>query len=138
MPRPKSVESEMRAAFERLKNGESNILPKGTSVTLSNVAKEADMKPMSLRRERYPDLHSEIRAYAEINASPVDKPKTKKTRESDSKRIKRLTLENEKLTNIVVSLTTLNEQLEHEIAMLREGKLVQKVLTVIPPKNKLS
>ncbi len=124
MPRPKSVESEMRAAFERLKNGEPNNLPKGTPVTLSNVAKEAGMNPVSLRKERYPNLHREIKAYAEINTSPVEKPKTKKTRESDSKRIKRLTLENVKLTNIVLALTTVNEQLEHENTEFKKGKVV--------------
>lgn len=125
MPRQKSVEFQLRKAFGRLKNDEPNILVKGTFVTLSNVAKEAGMNPTSFRRERYPELHSEIKAYAEINAPPADKEKTRKKRESDAKRIKRLNHKIEKLTNIVLTLSTLNEQLEHENAVLRERKFVK-------------
>lgn len=122
MPRPKSVESELRASFERLKDDEPKTLPKSTIVTLSNVAKEAGMLPTSLRSDRYPELHEEIVAYAEINSPTVKKGKVKKARESDSRRIKRLTTENEKLLNIVNALTTLNEELEQENNDLRKGK----------------
>lgn len=125
MPRPKSVESKMRAAFERLKHNEPINLPKGTPVALSNVAKEANSKPDSLRKDRYPSLHKEIVAYAEINIKPTEKPKKRKSRESDSKRIKRLTTENEKLLNIVNALTTLNEELEHENKHLSGRKVTQ-------------
>ncbi|AUZ84763.1 hypothetical protein [Methylophaga nitratireducenticrescens] len=120
MPRPKSVESAMRAAFERLLSGKATNLPEGTAVTLSNVAKEADMNPMSLRKERYPELHREICAYAEINANSAEKPKRRKTRESDTKRIKRLKLENEKLTNIVLTLSAKIEELEHQVESLKD------------------
>lgn len=125
MPRPKSVESKMRAAFERLKHDEPINLPKGTPVSFSNVAKEAESKPESLREERYPELHREIGAYTEIHAKPPEKPKKRKSRESDSRRIKRLTTENEKLLNIVNALTTLNEELEHENKHLRERKVTR-------------
>lgn len=122
MPRPKSVESEMRAAFERLKNDEPINLVRGAPVTLSNVAKEANMKPAGLRKDRYPILHREIEAYAEIVAASSNKKKNKKARESDSKRIKRLTIENEKLINIVTSLTAIVDQLEYENAQFRRGE----------------
>nr|WP_010130802.1 hypothetical protein [Microbulbifer agarilyticus] len=125
MPRPKSVESEMRAAFERLKRDEPNTLPKGTPVSLSNVAKEAGMQPVSLRKDRYPELHIEISAYAEINSKPSGKVKAKKSRESDAKRINRLKAQNEKLLNIVNSLTRLNEELERENDLLRERKVTR-------------
>lgn len=115
----------MRAAFERLKSDEPKKLPKGTRVSLSNVAKEAGMLPVSLRRDRYPELHREIAAYAEINSTSAKKGKTRKARESDSKRIKRLTAENEKLLNIVNALTTLNEELEQENEELKKGKVTR-------------
>ena len=125
MPRPKSVETELRAAFERLKRDEPKSLPKGTPVSLSNVAKEAGMQPVSLRKDRYPELHSEIAAYTEINSRPSGKVKARKTRESDVKRIKRLKAQNEKLLNIVSSLTRLNEELERENELLKERKVTQ-------------
>jgi hypothetical protein len=129
MSRPRSVEAEFRAAFERLKKDKPNTVAKGTVVSISNVAKEAGKNPGSLRCERYPELCVEIRAYAEINYATTNDAKTnaskkRKTRESDARRIKRLMLENEKLTNIVVSLMDQNEQMEHEIAILRAAKLV--------------
>lgn len=120
MPRPKSVESELRASFERLKADEPKTLPKSTLVTLSNVAKEAGMLPTSLRSDRYPKLHREIVAYAEVNTPVVKKGNTRKARESDSKRIKRFKTQNEKLLNMVNALTTLNEELEQENNELRK------------------
>ena len=125
MPRPKSVESELRASFERLKNDEPKTLPKSTLVTLSNVAKEAGMLPTSLRKDRYPDLHREIVAYAEINTPIVKNRKVRKARESDSRRIKRLKTENETLLTIVNALTTLNEELEYENNELKKGNITR-------------
>ncbi|MDR7089283.1 MULTISPECIES: hypothetical protein [Cellvibrio] len=125
MPRPKSVEAEMRAAFERLKLDEPKNLPKGTRVSLTNVAKEAGMLPVSLRMDRYPDLHREITAYSEIHSTSTEKGKPKKSRQSDSKRIQRLQSQNEKLLNIVNTLITLNEELVLENEMLKEGKVTR-------------
>lgn len=125
MPRPKSVEAEMRAAFERIKHNEPKNLPKGTCVSLSNVAKEAGMLPVSLRMDRYPDLHREITAYSEIHSKPTEKGKPKKSRQSDTKRIQRLQSQNEKLLNIVNALMTLNEELAFENEMLKEGKVTR-------------
>ena len=125
MPRPKTVESEMRAAFERLKNDEPIILAKGSPVSLPNVAKEAGSLPNSLRSDRYPGLHGEITSYAEINAKPVKRANARKTRESASKRIKRLQKQHQKVLNIVNALTSLNEELKRENEMLREGNVTR-------------
>ena len=130
MPRPKSVESTMRRAFDRLKNDEPDILPKGTPVSISNVAKEAGSQPGSLRRERYPELHREISAYSEIHTKPGKNSKSRKARESGTKRVQRLRKQNERLLNIVNALTTRNEELEREVAILREGKIAN-----LHPKN---
>ena len=125
MPRPKTVESDMRAAFERLKKDEPIILAKGTPVSLSNVAKEAGSQLNSLRSDRYPGLHREIASYVEITAKPVKRANVRKTRESASKRIKRLQNQHKKLLNIVNALTSLNEDLERENEMLRQGKVTR-------------
>ncbi|NVK21217.1 MAG: hypothetical protein HWD86_01750 [Kangiellaceae bacterium] len=126
MPRQKSVESPLREAFERLKNGEPSLLDQGAPITLTNVAKEAGINPASFRGDRYPQLHSEVKAYSEIHRAPPSSRKTtKKRRESDVKRIKRLNKKIEKLTNIVVALTTVNEQLEYENRFLKEQEIAR-------------
>lgn len=124
MSRPKSVEAECKAAFERLKVDTPKLLPKGSPVSLTNVAKEAGKKPTSLRGDRYPALCKEITAYIELNKLTPSRKKNRKSRESDKRRIKRLKLENEKLTNILLSVISRNEELEHEVTMLRDKKVV--------------
>ncbi|MRX27542.1 hypothetical protein [Kangiella sp. HZ709] len=125
MPRQKSVESPLREAFERLKNGEPSLLDQGAPITLTNVAKEAGINPASFRSDRYPELHNEVKAYSEIHrAPPSSGKKKKKRRESDVKKIKRLNKKIENLTNIVVALTTVNEQLEYENSLLKEQKIL--------------
>jgi predicted RNase H-like nuclease (RuvC/YqgF family) len=59
----------------------------------------------------------------EIHLKPPEKIKVRKARESDSRRIKRLTAENEKLLNILNALTTRNEELERALAEIRAGKI---------------
>lgn len=123
MPRPKSVESEVKAAFERLKKDEPKRVPKGTPINLTNVALEADKQ---FRSDRYPDLAAEIKAHMEINNNSGSKLK-KKSKESDKKKIKRQQIQIEKLTNIVLALTSLNEDLEMEVKELRSGSRVRKI-----------
>ncbi|MBH2647844.1 hypothetical protein I5P73_04430 [Serratia ureilytica] len=52
-----------RAAFERLKNNKPERLPKGTSVSQNNVAKEAGRDPSALKKTRFPLLIAEIQTY---------------------------------------------------------------------------
>lgn len=54
-------------AFERLKVGKPELLPKGTPVTQNNVAKEAGVNPSALRRSRYPDLVDKIQSWIDEN-----------------------------------------------------------------------
>ena len=54
------AELKFRDAFERLKLGKPDILPKGTPLSQNNVAKEAGVDPSALRRTRFPELVSEI------------------------------------------------------------------------------
>ena len=66
-----SAESAFRAAFERLKWGKPDRLPKGTSVSQNNVAKEAGCDPSALKKARYPSLISEIQRWVTEHASDV-------------------------------------------------------------------
>ncbi|PLK49329.1 hypothetical protein [Uliginosibacterium sp. TH139] len=57
-------------AFERLKFGVPRVLPKGTSVSQNNVAKEAGCDPSALRKARFPLLVLEIQEWIEANQRP--------------------------------------------------------------------
>lgn len=54
------AESAFREAFERLKGGRPNLLPRGTPLTQNNVAREAGLDPSALKKARYPVLVAEI------------------------------------------------------------------------------
>ena len=64
---PGRAEIRFLEAFERLKVGKPELLPKGTSVTQNNVAKEAGVNPSALRRSRYPDLVDKIQSWIDEN-----------------------------------------------------------------------
>ena len=56
-------------AFERLKRGDPNTLPRGSAVTQNNVAKEAGRDPSALRKSRYPRLVRAIQKWIEENGN---------------------------------------------------------------------
>jgi len=62
------AESAFREAFDRLKRGKPDRLPKGTTVSQNNVAKEAGCDPSALRKARYPSLIAEIQRWIEEHA----------------------------------------------------------------------
>lgn len=66
-----------REAFERLKCGKPDLLPKGTPLSQNNVAKEAGVDPSALRRSRFPELVAEIQAWIENHKeeSPQKSPR---------------------------------------------------------------
>lgn len=71
---PKKIskaELKFREAFERLKIGKPNILPKGTLLGQNNVAKEAGVDPSALRRARFPELVEEIQAWIETHKDDI-------------------------------------------------------------------
>ncbi|XKH60741.1 hypothetical protein LG290_02880 [Halomonas sediminis] len=65
------AELKFREAFERLKAGKPDILPKGTPLSQNNVAKEAGKEagvdPSALRRARFPELVADIQAWIEAH-----------------------------------------------------------------------
>lgn len=66
------AELKFREAFERLKAGKPDILPKGTALSQNNVAKEAGVDPSALRRARFPNLVDDIQSW--IEAHKDEKP----------------------------------------------------------------
>lgn len=62
-----TADQRYRAAFERLKHGKPERLPKGTPVSQNNVAKEAGCDPSAFRKTRYPSLVAEIQHYVETH-----------------------------------------------------------------------
>lgn len=61
------AELKFREAFERLKVGKPEILPKGTPLSQNNVAKEAGVDPSALRRARFPELVADIQAWIDCH-----------------------------------------------------------------------
>ena len=64
-----SAEQRFRAAFDRLKLGIPEVLPKGTPVSQNNVAKEAGCDPSALRKARFPLLVIAIQEWVEAHKS---------------------------------------------------------------------
>lgn len=58
-----SRESDLRAAFERLKSGEVTRVARGTAVTQNNIARETGIDPSAFKKSRYPLLIDEIQRY---------------------------------------------------------------------------
>lgn len=57
------AESAFREAFDRLKRGKPDILPKDTPVSQNNVAKEAGCDPSALKKSRFPSFIEEIQRW---------------------------------------------------------------------------
>lgn len=60
-----SAAQRFRDAFDRLKQGDPEVLPRGTQVSQNNVAKEAGCDPSALRKSRFPLLVLEIQEWVE-------------------------------------------------------------------------
>ncbi|MGF6658223.1 hypothetical protein OKW34_008813 [Paraburkholderia youngii] len=80
-----TAEQRFRSALNRLKDGESQILPRGTPVSQNNVAKEAGCDPSALRKTRYPTLVGEIQAWLKIHdaAKTLQRKRQSKRREKE-------------------------------------------------------
>jgi len=62
-----AAEQRFREAFERLKLGQPQVLPKGSPVSQNNVAKEAGCDPSALRKARFPLLVMAIQEWIETH-----------------------------------------------------------------------
>jgi len=66
-PEASSAAQRFLDAFERLKLGVPQVLPKGTPVSQNNVAKEAGCDPSALRKRRFPLLVLDIQEWVEAH-----------------------------------------------------------------------
>ena len=124
-------------AFERLKSGNPEILPKGTAVSQNNVAKETGVNPSALRRARYPELVERIQSWIEENEeSPGQRSSrqmmlAKRSRNRDLKeRINSLTEQRDNALSMlvesnreIVDLTLENERLKSRLPSINVSRL---------------
>lgn len=118
-----SPEERLRNAFERLKLGIPAVLPKGTSVTQNNVAKEAGYKdPSALRRTRFPLLVLEIQEWGAANED--EQPS------SERQRLRKQRGKNRSLRETIADLTKQRDK--------AEGLLVDADLRIVELTEKLA
>lgn len=124
-------------AFERLKSGKPEILPKGTPVSQNNVAKETGVNPSALRRARYPELVEKIQSWIEENEESSGQRSSrqmmlaKKSRNRDLKeQIRSLTEQRDKALSMlvesnreIVNLTLENERLKSRLPSINVTRL---------------
>jgi rRNA maturation endonuclease Nob1 len=65
------AEQAFREAFERLKTETTVVLPKGSTVSQNNVAKEAGLDPTALKKARFPSLVAEIQHWISQRSAPT-------------------------------------------------------------------
>lgn len=125
-------------AFERLKSGRPEILPKGTPVSQNNVAKETGVNPSDLRRARYPDLVESIQNWIEEHKEdPVQKSSrqmmlAQRSRNRDLReQIVSLKEQRDKALSMlvetqreIVELTLKNERLKARLPVINVTKLL--------------
>ena len=119
-----TAEQRFRSAFERLKADEPQILPRGTSVSQNNVAKEAGTDPTALRKTRYPALVREIQAWVDINsqqkAAQRNRQQRRRRRQEDlATRVETLTKQRDDAQSQLTSAHRLALKLLRENAQLQ-------------------
>lgn len=110
-------------AFERLKNNVPINLPKGTTVTQNNVAREAGRDPSALRMERYPDLLLKIQSYISTKKEKENEPQKNRARKIE-KRLSDCQKQRDNLLSICHSQQTLIDELYDRIQHLEDEKVV--------------
>lgn len=66
------AERQFREAFDRLKAGRPQNIPKGKKLSLASVAQEAGLVRSALKRSRFPELYSEIEQWVEAHKDDPD------------------------------------------------------------------
>ena len=140
MPRQReSAEERFRRAFERLKAGKPEVLPKGTPVSQNNVAKEAGKDPSALKAKRFPELIKHIQDYVrehggqEREDAAKAKVERREAREDLEARLERVTKERDiaqsKLTSAHRQIVELWEE---------KAELQMRVDAQVPPPANLN
>jgi len=131
------AEIKFREAFERLKVGKPNILPKGTILSQNNVAKETGVDPSALRRTRFPELVAEIQDWIEENKedlvqkTPRQMVLAQRSRNRDlNEQIKALKEQRDNALSTlidaqrsIVELTLENEKLKARVPVINASRL---------------
>lgn len=107
-----NAEQRFRDAFDRLKLGVPQVLPKGTSVSQNNVAKEAGCDPSALRKTRFPLLVLEIQEWVESHKS-----------EQASSERKRLVKQRRKNRDARETIADLKKQRDMAVGLLADADL---------------
>jgi hypothetical protein len=81
-----TAEERYRQAFERLKNGQPELLAHGTTVSQNNVALEAGRDTSALKKSRFPVLVKEIQDYLKLHGLDEPQGASKTSRKRDSAR----------------------------------------------------
>jgi hypothetical protein len=127
-----TAEQRFRQAFERLKDNRPEVLPRGTSVTQNNVAREAGTDPTALRKARYPALVREIQAWVEVHSHLEEKKAERQRRcgerESLEDQLVRVKKERDDAQSKLASA-------HHAVLQLLQGKaqLQARINDVCPP-----
>lgn len=134
---PGRAEIRFLEAFERLKVGKPELLPKGTPVTQNNVAKEAGVNPSALRRSRYPDLVDKIQSWIDENKDNSSQQSTrqKSLAKTAKNRSLKQQLDDIKMQNdialsklmeaerMIIELTLENERLKSRLPAIEATKM---------------
>lgn len=124
LPEHLTAEQKFQLAFERLRDGKPERLPRGTPVTQNNVAKEAGSDPSALRKTRYPALIRKIQAWVEINSQDEKLKKEKRiemvrNKKEQKDRISELQKERDDAQSKFLSAVKKIQELMGEIQNLR-------------------
>jgi hypothetical protein len=102
------AEKAFREAFDRLKKGKPERLPKNSFISQNNIAKEAGRDPSALRKTRFPTLIAEIQRWvienpADTSTSPRQTVLTQRRRNRSLKdKIEAVTAERDHALSLLV------------------------------------
>ena len=118
------AEKIFREAFERLKSNIPINVPKDTTVSQNNVAKEAGKHPTALKKDRFPILVLEIQDYLKQKEADTDAIANKKElrkKRTLEERYVACKKERDRLASICEAELNYIEQLQDEIAEFKSS-----------------
>lgn len=122
------AEQEFRSAFERLKNGETNVLAPGSPISQNNVAREAARDPSALKKSRYPKLVREIQAWLAAHPKEVSIATTesasevKRRNRSLREALEMMKKERDAALSMLVEADTFILELQAQLSSLTESR----------------
>lgn len=118
-----NAEERFRQAFERLKAGQTELLPRGAPVTQNNVAREAGCDPSALKKSRYPTLVGQIQGFLQLqapeDAATAKAPKQKAVKRATEVRLADALRQRDMAQSVLVSANLRIVELVEEVLSLR-------------------